>query len=268
MNTMKSMITALKENETLDDLGGGRKIIQARNEFRFSLDAVLLANFVRLRPNCRDSVADLGTGTGILPLLLADRIKSAAAIELRENQAEMAARSVRLNGLENKIRIVAGDYCRREVLNVAGREAFDAVVANPPYFGAEVGAANRETGVNDARHETTATIEAVARAAAYLLKYGGRFSLIHVTDRLVEVLGALTAANLQPKLLRLVTARSGKAPTLFLLEAKKGAKPGLKMLPELIVHGDDHGGYSREVVAYYRTRYAGKEEDQAKLPER
>lgn len=257
MNTAKIMTAALKENETLDDLGGGRKIIQARNEFRFSLDAVLLANFVRLRDNRRDHIADLGTGTGILPLLLADRIKSAVAIELRENQAEMAARSVRLNDLADRIRIIAGDYCRREVLNAAGREAFDAVIANPPYFGAAVGAANRESGVNDARHETTATIEDVARAASYLLKYGGRFSLIHVTGRLVEVMGALTAANLQPKLLRLVTARPGKAPALFLLEAKKGARPGLEMLPELVVHGDGYGGYSREVAAYYTGRYEG-----------
>ncbi|MDO4204381.1 MAG: methyltransferase [Selenomonadaceae bacterium] len=246
---------ALRENETLDDLGGGRKIIQARDEFRFSLDAVLLANFVRLRPNCRDDIADLGTGTGILPLLLADKIKSAAAIELRENQAEMAGRSVRLNGLEDRIRIITGDYCSRDVLNTAGRESFDVVVANPPYFGTEIGAANRQAGVNDARHETTATIGDVARAAAYLLKYGGRFSLIHVTDRLVEVMAALTAANLQPKQLRMVTARPGKAATLFLLEAKKGAKPGLKMMPELIVHGDCYGGYSREVAGYYTARY-------------
>ena len=252
---------ALRENETLDDLGGGRKIIQARDEFRFSLDAVLLANFVRLRPSCRDEIADLGTGTGILPLLLADKIKSAVAIELRENQAEMAERSVRLNGLEEKIRILPGDYCSRDVLNNAGREAFDAVVANPPYFGTEVGAANRQTGVNDARHETTATIDDVAKAASYLLKFGGRFSLIHVTDRLVEVLGALTSANLQPKQLRMVTARPGKAATLFLLEAKKGAKPGLKMMPELIVHGDGYGGYSEEVAAYYTARYEMTQED-------
>lgn len=256
MDTAKIM-DVLKENETLDDLGGGRKIIQARNEFRFSLDAVLLANFVRLRDNCRDHIADLGTGTGILPLLLADRLKSAVAIELRENQAEMAARSVRLNGLADRIRIMAGDYCRREVLNAAGREAFDAVIANPPYFGNGAGASNRESGVNDARHETTATIEDVAGAAAYLLKYGGRFSLIHIAGRLAEVMGALTAANLQPKRLRLVTAKPGKAPALFLLEAKKGARPGLEMMPELVVHGDGYGGYSREVAAYYTGRYEG-----------
>lgn len=246
---------ALRDNETLDDLGGGRKIIQARDEFRFSLDAVLLANFIRLRPKCRDHIADLGTGTGILPLLLADKIKSAVAIELRENQAEMAGRSVRLNSLEEKIRILPGDYCSREVLNSAGREAFDVVVANPPYFETETGAANQYTGVNDARHETTATIEDVARAASYLLKFGGRFSLIHVTDRLVEVMAALTGANLQPKQLRMVTPRPGKSPTLFLLEAKKGAKPGLKVLPELIVHGDGYGGYSEEVAGYYTARY-------------
>ena len=161
---------ALRENETLDYLGGGRKIIQARDEFRFSLDAVLLANFVRLRANCRDDIADLGTGTGILPLLLADKIKSAAAIELRQNQAEMAERSVRLNGLENKIKIVQGDYCNRELLNAVGREAFDAVIANPPYFGAASGAANQRSGVNDARHETTASIEDVAGAASSILQ--------------------------------------------------------------------------------------------------
>lgn len=259
MDTTKIM-EDLKENETLDDLGGGRKIIQGRNEFRFSLDAVLLANFVRLRANSRDHIADLGTGTGILPLLLADRIKSAVAIELRENQAEMAARSVRLNGLTDRIRIMAGDYCRREVLNAAGREAFDAVIANPPYFWNGAGTANRESGVNVARHEAAATIEDVAVAAAYLLKYGGRFSLIHITDRLAEVMGALTAANLQPKRLRLVTARAGKAPTLFLLEAKKGARTGLEVLPELVVHGDSYGGYSREVAAYYTDRYEGSGE--------
>lgn len=188
----------------------------------------MLANFVRLRDKCRDHIADLGTGTGILPLLLADRIKSAVAIELRENQAEMAARSVCLNGLADRIRIVAGDYCRREVLNAAGREAFDAVIANPPYFEIAVGAANRESGVNDARHETTATIEDVAGAASYLLKYGGRFSLIHVTGRLVEVMGALTAANLQPKRLRLVTARPGKPRLCFCWKRRRAPGPGWK----------------------------------------
>lgn len=240
--------TELKEHERLDDLmKSGRKIIQSTQEFCFSLDAVLLAHFPRLYP--RQNVLELGTGTGVIPLLIADEVRHVEAVELSPVMAELAARNVRMNELEEKITVREGDY--RAIRSLYPAESFDVVLANPPYRPVAHGQANKIRGVARARHEFTATLEDVVCAARYALKFGGHFAMVHLPERLGEILVALHEHQMEAKRLRMVQPKTGKAPNMMLIEAVVGAATGgLKVMPPLIVHEDD-GRYTREILSIY-----------------
>lgn len=238
----------LGEFERLDDLmHGGRRIIQNTREFCFSMDAVLLARFPRWKREQR--VLDLGTGTGVIPLLMADEVAHVDAIELNPVTAELALRNVRLNGLEEKISPCRGDL--RKLREFYPPESFDVVLANPPYRPVAQGKVNAMDGVARARHEFTATLEEVVAAARYALRFRGTFAMVHLPERLGEILVSLHDHQMEAKRLRMVQPKAGKAPNMMLLEAVVGAVPGgLRVLPPLIVYGED-GGYTEEISRIY-----------------
>ncbi len=173
----------LGPQERLDDLlCSGRHIIQNKEQFCFSIDAVLLARYPRYRKSWR--VFDLGTGTGVMPLLIADEVKEIHALEINPVMAELAQRNVQLNGLEDKIHVQQGDY--RRIRELYPAESFDCVIANPPYRPLQQGTVSALEGVASARHEVTATLEDVVKAARYLLKFHGKFAMVHLPERLGE----------------------------------------------------------------------------------
>ncbi len=242
------MKISLGEGERLDDLmRSGRVIIQNQNEFCFSMDAVLIAHFPRLKKNAR--VIDLGTGTGVIPLLIADAVQEICAVELNSRMADLARRNVELNGLSGKISVVAGDFRKHRELFKA--ESFDAAIANPPYTPIKNGEANKLSGIAQARHEFTATLEDVVTAARYVLKFHGAFYMIHLASRLCEIVDSLHRHQMEMKRLRLIQPKAGRDANLIMLEAVVGANVGnLKILPPLVVHNDD-GSYTEEIYKIY-----------------
>ncbi len=238
----------LAPDERLDDLmRRGRRIIQNTQEFCFSLDAVLLAHFPRLKHT--QSVLDLGTGTGVIPLIIADEVAHIEALELNPVTAELAARNTVLNRLESKIHVTEGDY--RSIRSYYPPESFDLVLTNPPYRPVSQGQVNRLSGKARARHEFTATLEDVIRAARYALRFRGTFAMVHLPERLGEIIVSMHEHQLELKRLRMVQPKASKAPNMMLLEAVVGAAPGgLKVLPPLIVHEDD-GSYTKEILEIY-----------------
>ena len=244
----KMMNIELQANERLDDLvKSGRKIIQNEAEFCFSLDAVLLAHFPNYKKSFR--VLDLGTGTGVMPLLIADEVREIQAVEINPVMAELAARNMRLNGLEEKITVRRGDY--REIHELYAPESFDLVLVNPPYRPVNHGQQNALHGVARARHEVTATLADVVWAARYALKFRGRLAMVHLPERLGEILVALHENQLEAKRVCFVQPKPDRDPNMVLIEAVVGAAPGgLKVSRPLIVHAAD-GSYTEEVLKYY-----------------
>ena len=234
--------------ERVDDLmRSGRHIIQDTREFCFSMDAVLLAHFPRWKRKQR--VLDLGTGTGVIPLIIADEVAHVDAIELNPVTASLARRNVRLNGLEDKVAVREGDF--RRIREIYAAESFDVVVANPPYRPVAEGRISARDGVACARHELTATLEDVVSSARYALRFRGTFAMVHLPERLGEILVVLHAHQMEAKRLRMIQPKQGKAPNMMLLEAVAGAAPGgLRVLPPLVVHEED-GRYTEEILRIY-----------------
>ena len=239
----------LKENERIDDLQrNGYKIIQNRDKFCFGMDAVLLSGFAQVRPGER--VIDLGTGTGIIPILLEARYEgeSYTGLEIQEEMAEMAARSVRLNGLEDKINIVKGDICRAREL--FGLSVFDVVTCNPPYMNDAHGLKNPERPKAIARHEVLCTLEDVVREGAGILKPGGHFFMVHRPHRLIEIISMLVMYKLEPKRMKMVHPFVDKDANMVLIEAVRGGKSMIKVEPPLVVYRDV-GVYTDEIYEIY-----------------
>ena len=247
---------ALGAHERLDDLmRSGRKIIQNTREFCFSLDVFLLDNFPRYRS--RQRVMAIGTVTGVIPLLIADEVAHVEAVEISPVMAELAARNVHMNELDEKITVKEGDS--RAIRSLYPAESFDTVLANPPYRPVAHGQVNKMSGVARARHEFTATLADVVCAARYALKFGGRFAMVHLPERLGEIIVAMHEHQMEPKRLRMVQPKAGKAPNMMLIEAVVGAAPGgLKVMPPLIVHRED-GSYTEEILAIYGMQDAGED---------
>lgn len=238
----------LRPGERLDDLlVSNLHIIQDTSAFCFSMDAVLLAHFATLRSG--DRVVDLGTGTGIIPLLLTTRSPrlSILGVELQAEVAERAGRSVTFNGLQERISIVQGDL--RQIGELLPGYRANLITCNPPYLPLGEGQVSLSDGQALARHEVCCQLQDVARAAAYLLGTGGRFALVHRPHRLAEMFFWLNQYRLEPKRLRLVHPRIGTEPNMVLLESVRDARPGLRILPPLYVYeGED---YTPEIHALY-----------------
>ncbi|WP_196605649.1 tRNA1(Val) (adenine(37)-N6)-methyltransferase [Pectinatus haikarae] len=240
--------------ERIDDLlTDGLKIIQNKKEFCFSLDAVLLAHFVHVRRN--DSGLDLGTGTGVIPLLLAKHVREMHAIEINAVTADLARRNAEMNGLAKKIVVRQADY--RHLHEFYPAQSADFVVANPPYRPIAHGDVNKIDGVAMARHEITASLEDVVMAARYALKFHGRFAMVHLPERLAEIMVEMDKNSIIPKKLRFVQPKREKKPNMVLIEGiAGGAKGGLKVDTPLVVHNDD-GSYKDELLRYYYPDAAG-----------
>jgi HemK-like putative methylase len=225
------------------------EIIQDDRFFKFGTDSVLLANFVELRRG--DKVIDLGTGSGVIPLLLAYKNSDieVTGIEIQPEAAKLAERNVDFNQLQDQINIINADLCQLDSKLKAG--SFDVVVSNPPYLPVEGGKMKENDYVAIARHEIKAELEDIVAEAARLLKYGGHFFLVHRAERLTEVIECLARHNCQAKELRLVQARRNKEADIFLLKAKKGANPGLRVKPVLIIYQDQSSEYTKEVKRIY-----------------
>lgn len=243
----------MNTGETLDQLlPGNLRLWQAKGGHRYSVDAVLLARFVQLE-HCRQ-IADLGTGNGVLPLLLshlsaADKI---CGFELHEEMTGRAQRNVALNGLTGRISIHQGDICRIKEIHAGGM--MDLVVSNPPYRALASGRVAPNDERARARHELTGTIENFAAAADWLLKPGGRFAVVYLAERLNLLLGAMTRAKIEPKRLRMVHATADSDALLVLVEGRKGGRPGLKVEKPLALYVDRRAErcYSIEVEQMYR----------------
>ena len=238
--------------EQIDTLKNGYKIIQDSERFQFGIDAVLLADFAAKEVHGGDSVIDLGTGTGIIPLLMAKKCDSASftGLEVQKESADMAERSVGLNALESRIRIVNGDLC--QVDQQFSRHSFNIVTCNPPYMIDDHGKGNALDAKTIARHEVLCTLEDVVAAADYLLATHGKFFMIHRPFRLPEIFESLAAHKLEMKRMRLIQPFAGKEPNMVLIEARKNAKRRLTIEPPLIVR-DDNGEYTVEVQDIYNS---------------
>ena len=239
----------LRPDERLDDLQlAGMRILQKRDGFRFGMDAVLLADFVQA--DGRAHVADFGTGTGILPLLLHGRGKGIAfdALELQQDMADMAWRTVALNGLEECIRVHHLPVERATEVIEPG--SLDVIVCNPPYGAPGTTQRNPSEALRLARHQPSEGLTAWFRMGYRLLRGKGRFAMVYPAPRMLEAMNALQSAHLTPKRFRLVYPRADRPANLVLIEGMKDAKPLLQPEPPLIVYNPD-GEMTEELRRIY-----------------
>lgn len=242
------MVT-LKENERIDDLQRNHyRIIQDPGRFCFGMDAVLLSGFAFAKEG--DRVLDLGTGTGIIPILMEAKTDAAhlTGLEIQADSADMARRSVRLNHLEEKIEIITGDI--KEAVSLFGAASFDVVTCNPPYMTEHHGLTNPEAPKAIARHELLCILEDVISQAAKLLRPGGNFFMVHRPFRLVDILVLLRNYHLEPKRMKMVHPFVDKEPNMVLIQASRGGKARITVEKPLIVY-QKPGMYTEEIYDIY-----------------
>ena len=236
-------------NERIDDLQRNNyKIIQDPERFCFGMDAVLLSGFAKAKEG--DRVIDLGTGTGIIPILMEAKTKASdfTGLEIQPESADMAQRSVELNHLESKIRIVTGDI--KEASSLFGAATFDVVTSNPPYMTEHHGITNEKSPKAIARHELLCTLEDVISQAARLLRPGGSFYMVHRPFRLVDIMVLMREYHLEPKRIKLVYPYIDKEPNMVLIEGLRGGRPRLTVERPLIVY-QSPGVYTDEIYDIY-----------------
>lgn len=239
----------LKQDEQIDDLQlNGLKIIQKSKTFRFGIDAVLLSDFANVKNNYK--VMDLCTGTGIVPLLLLGKYNPSyiAGIEIQEDMAEMASRSIHLNKVNDKIQIYNGDLKNIELLKSIGR--FDVVTVNPPYKLGNTGIVNPSDKIAIARHEIKCNLEDVIIASRTLLKDNGRLFMVHRPERLADILELMRKYKIEPKRIRMVYPNTKKAANIVLVEGQRDGGRFLKWEPPLFVY-NEKGEYSDEINMIY-----------------
>lgn len=241
----------LKNDETLDDLQlRGIQVIQKKDAFRFGVDAVLLANFARVRKDAK--IVDLCSGTGIIPFILAGKTfaSNIIGVELQEELVEMANRSVEYNNLEHKIKFLHGDLTDVDLIKSIPK--VDIVTVNPPYKLQNSGLININDKNAISRHEICCTLEDVIIAVRILLKDSGRVYMVHRPDRLVDILCTMRKHRIEPKRIRMVHPSVDKAPNIVLIEGQRDGGAFLKWETPLYVHTED-GGYTQEIVDMYNS---------------
>lgn len=247
--TYNNISDYLLEGERIDSLERNNyKIIQNPAKFCFGMDAVLLSGFARVKPG--EITLDLGTGTGIIPILLEAKTRGMhfTGLEIQTESADMARRSVALNNLSEKIDIVEGDI--KTASKFFGCSVFDVVTSNPPYMDDNHGLRNPDLPKAIARHELLCSLEDVIREASRLLKPSGRFYLVHRPFRLAEIFSILASYSLEPKRMKLVHPFVDKEPNMVLPECIRGARPMLKVEAPLIVYKQE-GVYTDEIYTIY-----------------
>lgn len=239
----------LKNKERLDDLNlEGYQIIQDPERFCFGMDAVLLSGFAHIKKG--EKILDLGTGTGIIPILLAAKTqgKHFTGLEIQEDSADMATRSVQYNHLEDRISIVTGDI--KDASNIFGASSFDIITTNPPYMIGEHGIKNGNDAKTIARHEVLCTLDDLLMQSARILKQSGRFYMVHRPFRLAEIFAKMVAYGIEPKRMQLVYPSINKEPNMVLIEGYRGGKSRITIEKPLIVY-DENGNYTDDILAIY-----------------
>ena len=239
----------IHEGERLDELQrNGYGIIQNPARFCFGMDAVLLSGFAKAKAG--EKVLDLGTGTGIIPILMEAKTDAAdfTALEIQEESADMARRSVAYNHLEDKIKVVTGDI--RDASNIFGASSFHVVTTNPPYMNDSHGLKNPTEVKAISRHEVLCTLEDVVREGAKVLKPGGRMYMVHRPHRLIEILGTMKQYKLEPKRMRLVYPYVDREPNMVLIEGLLGGNSRITVEKPLIVY-EKPGVYTQEIREIY-----------------
>ena len=240
----------LKDNERIDDLEyKGLKIIQNKDGFCFGVDSVLLSDYAKkIRNNAK--VIDIGTGTGIISLLLCKKtnLSKIIGIEIQEDVAEMAKRSIRLNNLEDKFEIINANI--KNILDTLNPYSFDAIVTNPPYKKVDTGVKSIDKKQLISRHEVECTLEDIIEKSSKLLKDLGEFYMVHRAERLVDIMCLLRKYKLEPKNIRFVHSKSNEKPCLILIRAVRGAKEFLKIDKPLVIY-KENGEYTDEILEIY-----------------
>jgi len=241
----------LRNDETLDDLQlKGIHVIQKKDAFRFGVDAVLLANFAKVKKNAK--VVDLCTGTGIIPFILAGKTNASdlIGIEIQEEFVDMANRSALYNELEHKIRFISGDL--KDIELIKSIPKVDIVTVNPPYKLHNSGLVSLNDKNAIARHEICCTLEDVVIASRILLRDSGKMYMVHRPDRLADILCTMRKHRIEPKRIRMVHPSANKAPNIVLIEGQRDGGSFLKWEPPLYVHTED-GGYTQEINNMYNS---------------
>lgn len=239
----------IKEGERLDDLQiKGYGIIQNPGRFCFGMDAVLLSSFAKVKK--QERALDLGTGIGILPILLEAKNEGAhyTGLEIQKESVDMARRSIKYNGLEDKVDVETGDI--KNASGLFGAASFQVITVNPPYMIGEHGLKNENEALYIARHEVLCTLDDVLRESARLLTPKGRFYMVHRPFRLPEILAKMSAYRIEPKRMRLVHPYVDKEPNMVLVEGLRGGNPRMKVDPPLVVYEKD-GSYTEELLGIY-----------------
>ena len=243
------MNVVINANERVDELGrNGYRIIQNPDRFCFGMDAVLLSDFAKVKEG--DKVLDFCTGTGIVPILMEAKTKASSfkALEIQEDSAEIARRSVALNHLEDKIEIITGDI--KEADKYFEAASFHAVTCNPPYMIGQHGLTNPDSAKAIARHEVLCTLEDVISQSARVLKASGSLYMVHRPFRLAEIMTTLAKYKLEPKRMQLVYPYVDKEPNMVLIQATKGGKPRITIEKPLIVY-EKPGVYTKDILDIY-----------------
>ena len=244
------MDVELKENERIDNLEfKGLKIIQNEKGFCFGMDSVLLSDFAKNMKN-NSTVLDLGTGTGIIPILLCGKtnLKKVVGIEIQQDVANMAKRSSQLNNLQDRFEVVNTNII--DLKNIYEKQSFDVIVTNPPYKKENTGITNENEAKLISRHEITANLEDFISISKDLLKDKGEFYMVHRPERLVDILSLMRKYKIEPKILKFVSPNKNKEPNLILIKGIKNANSFLKVEKTLYVYNED-GKYTNEILKIY-----------------
>jgi tRNA1(Val) A37 N6-methylase TrmN6 len=238
----------LHPSERLDDLmAHNLKIVQSREVFSFSMDAVLLARFVHVPK--RGKIVDLCSGNGVIPLLLSTRTQADIyGVEIQERVYDMAKRSVELNDLQNQIHMVHGDI--KNSIEMLGRGTFDVLTVNPPYMPMTGSEINQNEHYAIARHEIYCTLDDVVRISAQLVRSGGKVAMVHRPTRFVDIISTMRKYRLEPKRIRFIHPKEGKPANMILVEGLRDGQPEVNVLPPLIVY-NEKGEYTEEIYQIY-----------------
>ncbi len=243
----------IKENERIDDLEyKGLKIIQNKDGFCFGIDSILLSDFAKEIPN-NAKVIDLGTGTGIISILLCKKtqLSKIIGIEIQKEVYELAKRNIKLNNLENKFELINENIKNLE--KILEKNSYDAIVTNPPYKKENTGLTNENKLKLISRHEIEANLEDFIQISTKLLKNNGIFYMVHRPERLTDIIESLRKNKLEPKVLQLVYPKINKQPTMILIKAIKNAKPFLKIKEPLIIYNENNT-YKDEILKIYNKK--------------